>query len=174
MHFMKPKFLNPPKRQTSFPSHRGELTQGGRHPLGIRHTREGDGLHGDAGAEEFDPGQAGAERRVRSVSVVAPSSDRPERGRAHPPQHTQHASSHARALLCTLALPCAPLPHTPADNPSPFAPVCRLKEHLRQKLIDSGWRDQLKEYTMGESTTSSLACPTPMRVKCIQASVHPL
>ena len=25
----------------------------------------------------------------------------------------------------------------------------RLKEHLRQKLIDSGWRDQLKEYTMG-------------------------
>ena len=25
----------------------------------------------------------------------------------------------------------------------------RLKEHLRQKLIDSGWRDNLKEYTMG-------------------------
>ena len=24
-----------------------------------------------------------------------------------------------------------------------------LKEHLRQKLIDSGWRDNLKEYTMG-------------------------
>ena len=27
--------------------------------------------------------------------------------------------------------------------------VRRLKEHLRQKLIDSGWRDNLKEYTMG-------------------------
>lgn len=26
--------------------------------------------------------------------------------------------------------------------------VCRLKEHLRQKLIDSGWRNNLKEYTM--------------------------
>ena len=29
------------------------------------------------------------------------------------------------------------------------APVCRMKEQLRQRLIDSGWRDQLKEYTMG-------------------------
>ena len=28
-------------------------------------------------------------------------------------------------------------------------PACRLKEHLRQKLIESGWRDNLKEYTMG-------------------------
>ncbi len=28
-------------------------------------------------------------------------------------------------------------------------PVCRMKEQLRQRLIDSGWRDQLKEYTMG-------------------------
>ena len=29
------------------------------------------------------------------------------------------------------------------------APVRRMKEQLRQRLIDSGWRDQLKEYTMG-------------------------
>ena len=27
--------------------------------------------------------------------------------------------------------------------------VRRLKEHLRTKLIESGWRDQLKEDTMG-------------------------
>jgi hypothetical protein len=27
--------------------------------------------------------------------------------------------------------------------------LVRLKEHLRQKLIESGWRDNLKEYTMG-------------------------
>ena len=29
------------------------------------------------------------------------------------------------------------------------APVRRMKEQSRQRLIDSGWRDQLKEYTMG-------------------------
>ena len=28
-------------------------------------------------------------------------------------------------------------------------PTHRLKEHLRQKLIDCGWRDNLKEHTMG-------------------------
>lgn len=29
----------------------------------------------------------------------------------------------------------------------------RLKEHLRQKLIESGWRDDLKKYTMGAPTS---------------------
>ena len=44
-----------------------------------------------------------------------------------------------------------PLPFlTKCVCPPPFFsfPV-RLKEHLRQKLIESGWRDNLKEYTMG-------------------------
>jgi hypothetical protein len=38
----------------------------------------------------------------------------------------------------------------------------RLKEHLRQKLIDSGWRDSLKEYTMGPlAATSNRPFPLP-------------
>jgi hypothetical protein len=50
--------------------------------------------------------------------------------------HTQWDGSEENAktrLTCEITIPC----------------VLRLKEHLRQKLIEHGWRDQLKEYTMG-------------------------
>ena len=42
-------------------------------------------------------------------------------------------------------------PTYPAAHPTDLCTVRRLKEHLRQKLIDSGWRDNLKEYTMRTS-----------------------
>ena len=43
----------------------------------------------------------------------------------------------------------------------------RLKEHLRQKLIDCGWRDRLKEHTMG-------ACAAFARCYSRLASRNPL
>ena len=43
----------------------------------------------------------------------------------------------------------------------------RLKEHLRQKLIDCGWRDRLKEHTMG-------ACAAFARCYSCLASRNPL
>ena len=36
----------------------------------------------------------------------------------------------------------------------------RLKEMLKQKLVDSGWREDLKQYTMG---APELSCQPPFR-----------
>ena len=74
-------------------------------------------------AEELDPDEARGERRVRSVRCPAK--------RTRPPLLVRVAA----------ATPLFTFPGSFAHR--------RLKEHLRQKLIDSGWRDNLKEYTMG-------------------------
>ena len=76
-----------------------------------------------SGAKELDPDEARGERRVRSVRCPAK--------RTRPPLLVRVAA----------ATPLFTIPGSFAHR--------RLKEHLRQKLIDSGWRDNLKEYTMG-------------------------
>lgn len=54
-----------------------------------------------------------------------------------------------------------------------FFPV-RLKEHLRQKLIESGWRDNLKEYTMGALIHSpSPSSPTSGALNMLLSLLHP-
>ena len=61
-----------------------------------------------------------------------------------------------------VARPSPPPPRPPPlSRPSgagAFA-MRRLKEHLRQKLIESGWRDQLKEYTMSETAPRRIRPP---------------
>ena len=67
---------------------------------------------------------------------------------------------------------CARRAHCRRRGAPPNLPCrCRLKAELRQKLIDSGWRDQLKSFTMGacKPTTSRgvrVAHPGPVSVRC--------
>jgi hypothetical protein len=38
----------------------------------------------------------------------------------------------------------------------------RLEEHLRQKLIECGWKDELKKYCLGKSFSHWKSPPLPL------------